>query len=397
MKILSVHNRYRSIFPSGEDYVVDQERDALVASGHAVDRFERSSDDIARLSVGRKALIPAQVVWSEQARRSLRRRLQEFQPDVVHVHSTFPLLSASVLYACRAERTPVVTTLHNYSLVCASGDLFRAGSKCHVCIGGSSLPAIRHGCYRDSSLATVPLAASVVMHRRAWRTMVSAYVFLSHAQSDIVSRDGLPRERVFCKPNFVPRSLSREARSEHIVVYAGRLSVQKGIPLLLEAWDRYLRQAPDPRLRLVLAGAGPLEGVVEKWTSQRPSAEWAGKLSRPECASLLARSRAVIVPSEWEEPFGMVVVEAMAAAVPAVAPAHGAFPELIQHRTDGVLFTPGDASALSGVLCEIDQHPDRYVALGRAAQRTYEERFTPEMNVDQLLQIYRFAIENPAH
>lgn len=397
MNILSVHNRYRSIFPSGEDLVVDQERDALVEAGHTVDRFERSSDEISDLSIGRKALVPAQVVWSEQTRRSLRRKVREFQPDVVHVHSTFPLLSASVLYACRAEQTPVVATLHNYSLVCASGDLFRAGSKCDVCVGSHPLPAVRHGCYRDSSLATVPLAASIVVHRRAWRTLVSAYVFLSKAQSEIISFDDLPPERVFCKPNFVPRGLIQNARTEHMVVYAGRLSAQKGIPLLLEAWDRYGRQAPAPRLRLVLAGAGPLEGMVQTWTSDRPSAEWAGKLSRLECTSMVARARAVIVPSAWEEPFGMVAIEAMAAAVPAVAPAHGAFPELITDGVDGVLFTPGDASALSRVLCEIDEQPDRYVALGRAAHRTYEERFTPEVNVDQLLRIYRFAIENPAH
>lgn len=397
MKILSVHNRYRSVFPSGEDLVVDQEREALGAAGHTVDRFERSSDDISGLPVSRKALIPAQVVWSEHARRSLRRTLQELQPDVVHVHSTFPLLSASVLYSCRAERTPVVVTLHNYGLVCASGDLFRAGSNCDECVGRHPMPAVRHGCYRDSSLATVPVAASLFVHRRAWRTMVSAYVCLSHVQSEIVSSDGFPRERIFCKPNFVPRSLSREPLPEDIVVYVGRLSTQKGVPLLFDAWDRYGHQAREPGLRLVLAGAGPLEGMVKTWTSERPSAEWIGKLSRPECASLMARARAVIIPTESEEPFGLVVVEAMAAGVPAVAPAHGACPELITNGADGVLFTPGDAKALSAVLCEIDEQPDCYAALGRAAHRTYERRFTPEVNVEQLLAIYRFAIENPAH
>ncbi|MEA2827772.1 MAG: hypothetical protein QOG43_2211 [Actinomycetota bacterium] len=395
MRVLLVHNRYRSTSPGGEDRVVDQEADALAHDGHQVERFERFNDEIDGLTATRKALLPFQVLWSDDARRSLVGALRTFKPDVVHVHNTFPLLSPSVLYASRAEGVPVVATVHHYRLVCASGTLFRDGSVCHDCVGKLPLPAVRHGCYHDSVLATVPLAAARVVHARAWRTMVSAYLFLSRAQRDILAQDGLPPERLFVKPNFV-LPMPRADGPGDVVVYAGRLAVVKGVDLLMDAWDRFRAEHGAGPLRLAVAGAGPLQERVVAWSKGRDDVDWMGMLSRADCADLVAGARAVLVPSRWEETFGLTVVEGMAAGVPSVAPAHASFPDLITDGVDGVLFEPGDTAALARVLADVETHPERYRAMGQVALRTYEERFTPARNVDQLRQIYQFAIDNPA-
>lgn len=396
MNVLLVHNRYRSASPSGEDRVVDQEAHALASNGHSVERFERFSDDIARRSLGARALVPGQVVWSDEVRRSLRRVLQDIRPDVVHVHNTFPLLSPSVLYACRSGGVPVVATMHNYRLVCPSGDMFRDGEVCHDCVGHVPLPALRHGCYRGSVLATLPLAAGAVAHRRAWRTMVSAYIFLSAAHRDLIAGDGFPRQRLFVKPNLVPPPSVPRTQTEDVLVYAGRLAESKGVHTLIEAWDRYRSHSPESRLRLMIAGGGPLEPRVRAWAAARASVDWVGMLSRDACSALLARARATIVPSQWEEPFGLVVVEAMAVGVPSVASHHGSFPELIQDGVDGVLVEAGNAHAWATVFQDIETHPERYRALGQAARQTYEQHFTPDANIAQLTRIYQFAMSQPA-
>lgn len=375
--------------------MVDQEGALLRAHGHVVENFERFSDHITEWSLARKALLPAQVVWSDQARRSLVETLGRVQPDVVHIHNTFPLLSPSVLYACRAERVPVVVTFHNYRLVCPTGELFRDGAICHDCVDRRlPLTAVRHGCYRGSALATLPLAAGLVAHRGAWRKMVSAYIFLSEAQRDIIALDEVPAARSFVKPNFVPFRPAPDVAPDHMVVYAGRMADTKGIPLLMEAWDRYSSEARQRPLRLVVAGGRPRQRLSGR---AEAAMECLGVLSRSDCLAVMARARAVIVPSAWEEAFGLVVVEAMAAGVPSVASAHGSFPELITNGRDGVLFEPGNACALAEVFRDIELDPERYAMLGRAARRTYERRFTPEVNVEELLGIYQFAIDNPAH
>ena len=165
-------------------------------------------------------------------------RLAETTPDVVHVHNTFPMLGGSVLSACRDAGVPVVATLHNYKLLCASGDFFRDGHPCHDCGNGAVLPGLRHGCYRASRLATVPVAAGMLANRRLWRDVVSAYVFVSQAQRDLMRGLGLPARRVFVKHNFVGGQLLSDRAPEHLVTYIGRLDAAKGIPLLIESWDR---------------------------------------------------------------------------------------------------------------------------------------------------------------
>jgi glycosyltransferase involved in cell wall biosynthesis len=399
MRILIVHNRYRSTAPSGEDRVVEQESEALTSLGHEVEHFERHSDDIEEWSSLQKATLPARVIWNPATRRDLADVLRRFRPDVAHVHNTFPLLSPSVLYACRDEQVPVVVTLHNYKLLCASGDFFRDGTVCHDCAGGVPIPALLHRCYRGSAIATMPTVVAARAHRRAWRNLVSAYVFISASQHRLLAGMEFDPERVFIKPNLVPYDGLYDVRAaqprDHQVAYIGRLDQAKGIPLLLQAWDRYRATAGDGALRLVIAGGGPLEGEVARWAAERPSVELAGHLGRLECFDLIARSRVVLLPSQWEETFGLVVVEAMAAGVAPIAASHGSFPELITDGVDGALFQAGDPDDLAKAVQDVDVNPDRYEAYGRRARTAYEQRYDPRLNTDQLLDIYQFAIKRP--
>jgi glycosyltransferase involved in cell wall biosynthesis len=440
MKILQAHNRYRSAAPSGENRVVDTEAEALAALGHEVIRFERRSDDIEGWSRAQQASLPARAVWNPETRRDLRSVLRATRPDVVHLHNTFPLLSPAVLYACREARVPVVATLHNYKLACANGEFYRQGAVCHDCADGRPGQAIQHGCYRGSRVASVPVVLAGRVHRPAWRSLVSAYIFISASQRDLLSGVGLPPDRVFVRHNLIP---SRDAGvgdgspidltdpidpadpknlDSHVnhtnpdgpdnpvspaglrtptVVYAGRLDPAKGARLLMAAWDRYLAldragSGPaEPGLRLVIAGGGPLAGEVAAWAASRPSVQLTGQVSRDRCAELVARARAVLLPSTWEETFGLVAVEAMAAGTAPIAAGHGSFPELITADIDGVLFTPGDPESLALAISDADTHPERYETLGEQARKTYEARFDPAANLEQLLEIYRYAIDHP--
>lgn len=395
MKVLLVHGRYRSEAPSGENNVVDHESAALAEAGHEVQLFERFSDDIAHWPLRRRAGLPARVLWNREVHHDLLRRLEIMRPDVVHVHNTFPLLSPSVLYACRDAGVPVVTTVHNYKLICASGNFFRDGQVCHDCEAGNARPALMHGCYRGSRTATVPVVAGMALHRSAWQRLVSAYIFISASQRDLMSGLELPKERVFVKHNFVPARPLAERQAEHMVVYLGRMYDAKGVPLLMRAWDAFRLQHPDSSLRLVLAGGGPLDTELRAWAARHDSAEFAGHLSADGAAELLRRAVAAIVPSQWEETFGLVAVEAMAAGVAPVAPVRGSFPELITDGVDGALFATDDSVALARLLSDIDLRPEQYLEFGRQGRITYEKRFHPTANVEELLAIYGFAMANP--
>jgi glycosyltransferase involved in cell wall biosynthesis len=397
MKVLVAHSRYRSVAPSGENRVVDAETAALTERGVQVIRFERRSDDIETWSPLRRAALPARVLWNGEVSADLARVLRRERPDVVHVHNTFPLLSPSVLYACRDEGVPVVATVHNYKLLCLSGDFFSAGSVCHRCQSGVPVPGLVRGCYRGSRLASLPVATATIAHRRAWRELVSAYVFISDAQRRLMDGLHLDARRVFVKHNLARPALrvGTPSQRRHAVAYVGRLDAAKGVPLLMRAWDEFRARRGDDGLRLVLAGRGPLEGQVDRWAADRPSVESAGLLGAQECTRLMADCRAVVLPSAWEETFGLVVLEAMAVGTPALAAGHGSLPELVTDHVDGRLFPAGDAGRLADLLVELDDDPAAFGPLGRAARRTLARRHDPARNTDMLLAVYEFARDHP--
>ncbi|MEU6641081.1 glycosyltransferase family 4 protein [Saccharomonospora sp. NPDC046836] len=386
MRILVVHNRYRSGQPSGEDRVVDQEIALLTDAGHEVTTFLRHSDDIAGLPLAARAAVPLRVPWNRAVRAELTSRLRRERPDVVHVHNTFPLLSPSVLAACGDAGAPVVATLHNYLRVCPTGTLFRDGALCTDCAGRLPLPAVRHGCYRDSRLATVPLAVNLTVNRHRWASGVARFLCISDAQRQLLIAAGMSPWRLAVKHNFVPDpGKYRNGAGEH-VLYLGRLADTKGVPLLMAAWDA-LAAAGGIGVPLVLAGGGPLAETVAQWAAGRADVRYVGLLDRDACRELTARACAVVAPSTWPEAFGLVVVEAMAAGVPVVAAAHGAFPELVDDGETGLLHRPGDATELASALRRVTV-PQWNLQLGEAARRRYEKDFTPAVALDRLLSAY---------
>ncbi|MFE4576376.1 glycosyltransferase [Streptomyces chartreusis] len=392
MHVLVVHNRYASAQPSGENKVVDQEVELLRAAGHQVELFERRSDDIADRSLLGKAALPFLVPWNPAVRTGLAARLRAERPDVVHVHNVFPLLSPAVLAACADAGVPAVATLHNYTQVCPPGTLQRDGRPCTECVGSAApLPAVRHGCYRNSRLATVPLAVSLSVNRRRWWSGVERFLCISAAQRDVLVRAGMPAERLVVKHNFVPDPDDRRSGVGEHVLYLGRLAEAKGVRLLMTAWDE-LAAAGGVGVPLVIAGTGPLEQEVTAWAAGRDDVRYVGLYDTAECRKAVARSVAVVAPSTWLEAFGLVVVEAMAAGVPVVAAGHGAFVELVEDGVTGLLHRPGEPGSLASCIRRIAAGPDRNREMGRAARRRYELGFSPAVGLERLVEEYRTAI-----
>lgn len=388
MRVLVVHNRYRSAIPSGENRVVDQECALLIEGGHDVIRHEVSSDSIAQESLVRRATLPARVVWSGAARRALADLIRAERPDVVHLHNTFPLLSPSVAAACRDAGVPAVMTLHNFRMVCANGLLMRDGVPCHSCVGRAPMPAIRHGCYRDSRIATVPIAASIALQRvlKTFPTSVTTFFAPSRFVADLMIQAGLPAEKMIVKPHVVPRPTVHRAGAGEDFIFIGRLAPEKGIDLLLAAWA-----AGSWARSLVIAGDGPMRREVEDAARTLGGITYLGQLSPEACARLRTRARALVMPSRFYETFGLSAVEALAAGVPAIVPAHGALNDL-GPDAGCVPIEPGSVSSLIEAMRALDDDDELSVRLGQRGIATYEETFAPEAGLERLIAGYEGAM-----
>ncbi|HNC14233.1 MAG TPA: glycosyltransferase, partial [Cyclobacteriaceae bacterium] len=206
MNVLQVHNYYGSSAPSGENQVFEAEGILLRQRNHEVHEFLRHSDAIRAKGIWGAVQGALSTPWNPFSANKIRQAVENIHPEVVHVHNTFPLLSPSIFHSI-GYRAARVLTLHNYRLFCPAAIPMRAGRVCTDCLDSHSVwPSLQHGCYRNSRLATLPLAANVALHRNlgTWTKQVDAFIALTEFQRERMIEAGLPASLVHVKPNFYP-------------------------------------------------------------------------------------------------------------------------------------------------------------------------------------------------
>lgn len=392
MKIIQSHNFYSSATPSGESEVLYSEKKLMLEKGHKLDEFFRYNDEI--ISEGLVGVIKGafSTPWNPWMANSIIKKVDEFEPDVVHVHNTFPLISPSI-FSSIGKRAARVLTLHNYRLFCPAAIPMRDGRVCTKCIDRRSpLSSIVHGCYRSSRLATVPLAINVSLHRclNTWLREVDAFIVLSDFQRKLMIDAGLPEDKVHVKPNFYPGNpqvISWPERKSY-VVFAGRLAAEKGVMNLLRAWKLWGANAPE--LRLV--GDGPLRHDLERAAAGLP-VSFLGQLSAEEAQAQIANARLLVLPSEWFEGFPMVVREAFAFGTPVAVSDIGPLPSIVQHGVSGVVFQPSNPGSLLKEVRNAWETPGLLKRLSQGSRAEFESKYTEEANYSKLMDIYRKAIE----
>lgn len=391
MKVMLVHNFYGSSAPSGENQVYEAERSLLRSHGHEVVEFTRHSDEIR--GAGAFGLVKGALAtpWNPCVISALRRAVENFRPDVMHVHNVFPMISPAVFRALGAHVAHVLT-LHNYRLFCAAGIPMRDGKACTDCLDSrSSLPALRHGCYRSSRAATLPLALSVSLHRAigTWAKKVDAFIALSDFQRGLMIDAGLPAHKVHVKSNFYPGSPSVvpwQARPQY-VVFSGRLSAEKGVTTLLRAWRAWGMNAPE--LRLV--GDGDLRPELEHMADNL-QVQFLGQVDGAEAQRQIAGARLLILPSECFEGFPMVVREAFAFGTPTAVSNIGPLPFIVRHGVSGVVFEPSNPDSLLQEVRRAWETPGLLEQLGKEARAEFEGKYTEVANYATLMHIYEQAI-----
>lgn len=313
VRILLVHNFYQ--LTGGEDAVVKQEERLLLGNGNEVSLFEVHNDAID--SVWKKLRTSILVVYNPFARTALAKRIREFRPDVVHIHNLFPLLSPSVLDACRAAGVPTVMTLHNFRILCPTAFLYAQDKIREESIHGSSWWTVRERVYRGSLLGSLAVACMVEFHKRrgTWRDKVDRFIALTEFSKRKFVEGGLPASRIVVKPHSASASYGRahgdgSKHQRHGALFVGRLSTEKGIENLLRAWEQI-----DYPLRI--AGDGPMRSLIER--TKNPNIQFLGQLPSLRVREEMERAAFLVLPSVWYEMFGMIIIEAFASGLPVVA------------------------------------------------------------------------------
>ena len=385
MRIALCHNYYQ--LRGGEDQVFEDERSLLRAHGHDVFDYTVHNDSVADHS---KLTLARQTVWNRRAANEIAQLVRRERIDVVHFHNTFPLISPAAYYGAHRAGAAVVQTLHNYRLHCPAATRFRCGTHCDDCIGKLfAWPAVKHKCYRGSRSATAVLVTMLSLHRLrgTWNREVDRYIALTAGGRQRFVDAGWPAERIEVKPNFIQCDPGAGPGGGSYAIFVGRLSEEKGIRTVLDAWSRC---SELPRLKLV--GEGPLEHLVQAAAERDKRIEPVGFRPLDEIYPMLGAATCLVMPSVWHEPFGRTVIEAFAKGTPVLASRVGALAELVTDGLTGNLFPAADADALAETLMQMQANPSNLQRMRIAAREEYEAHYTPAANYAQLHDIYQRAL-----
>lgn len=386
MNILQINNFHR--IKGGSDFVVEMTTELLREKGHNVILLSRDSKELHGFIGKLKAF--AYGLYSPWAMRTIKEYINKFKPDVVHLHEVYPFFAPFCLIACRRAGVPVVMTCHDFRLICPIAISYTDGQICELCSMGNSLWCIARNC-RNNFLESVAYSLRHILHRslNLYYDNITIFIVLSEFAKNKFISYGLSEINTLVMSNPLSyKSSNFPAYLGEYFAYSGRLSVEKGIELLLEA-------ACLNKLPVRLAGDYSLYPDIVKNSPQ--NINFLGFLNRDEMETFYKNARCLVLPSKWYEMFPLVLLEAMSQGLPIIAPKLGGIPEIVEDGKTGLLFKPGDAEDLARKMTFLWENPDLCRTMGQRGREKALSQYNADIYYLNLISAYEKAIKINRH
>lgn len=330
------------------------------------------------------------VLWSREAQKQLELLLQEFAPDIAHIHNIYHQISPSILATLKKHRIPIVHTLHDYKLLTANYSMLVRGQVYTATKGGKYYNELRHKTMKDSYAASALAMVEMYTHKfmKVYEKNVDCFISPSHFLKDLVLDWNIPVKRIEVLRNFVDTTnIQPTHTNKGYILYAGGLYPEKGVDTLLDSLANFKYD-----FALQIAGTGPeLSALQQQAVALNISQHvtWLGHLPPDQLAQTIANAAVVVVPSRWYENCPYSVLEAFAHGKPVIATDIGGLPELVQPNTTGWLFELNNTEALRSALHEVYEKPERVIQYGKAARTWVETNASPDIHYKKLHAIYQ--------
>ena len=401
MKILLINNYfYRR---GGVETILFDQIELLKKNGHDVAMFTMHhkknirSDyekyfapeyEYTNVSLPEKFSAGIKLIYSYKTRQCLSKLLRDFKPDVIHCHNIYGRLTTSVIDAAREKMIPVVMTLHDYKLICPSYLMSLKGSGCEKCKDGRFYFCLLNKCHKEkfipSLIYTIETYFNVIFKKYAWVKFFicpSRFLLQKHCKVETLG------EKLVHISNSVDiKKYNPDFTKGEYILFVGRISKEKGVLTLIKAMKGL-------SIPLKIAGEGPMSEEYKKYVRKRNihNVHFEGYKSGVELIDLYKKAAFLVVPSEWYEVFGLIILEAFACGKPVIAAETGGIPELVLDRETGLLFKPGDHLGLREKIDYLLLNPSLIAKMGGKARQKAEEEYTAELHYRKLMDVYEKA------
>lgn len=393
MKVLAIHNYHRKGSASGDDQVFNNETALLQAKGVEVIKYSVINDSFDKAGIIGKLSAALGMLWSFKHYREVKRIIKEEKPDVMHVHTFFPLLSPSILYAGKRAGCKVVATLHDTRFICPCATSLRGTTLCNKCGDGRYFRMCKYKCFKGSRIQSLIVAFIFKYHRirKTFYKQIDKYICLNDNQIKLLLDIGFDEKKIVKKYNFVkdPLETLKVGQSElpelpeRYVVFFGRIGEEKGIDVLMQIWDK-LDDIP-----LVVMGGGPLEEIFKAWADGKSQIKFLGFTPHNICMEIVMGGEFIIFPSVCYEGCSMAAIEAESLGKSIVATDLGFSSEAIVDGYNGMKVPLKDVDGFVSTIRRLWQDKELCKAMGKNARVDYEKKYTVEDNYKQMVEIYK--------
>lgn len=400
MRILQV-NKYHYIAGGAEKYYFDLSN-LLSQKGHTVAHFSMRSPEntkskwskyfVSNLSFNNVTVkngwsVLTKMAYSPESRQKIGLLIDEFRPDLVHLHNIYFHISPSILLELKKRSIPVVMTLHDYNLITPNVTFFHGGKICEISRKRKFYRTIFHRCVKNSYFASFLAASALQIHRslRMYEGCVDAFIAPSLFMKKKMTEYGFDAGKIYHLPNFVSFQKKKNLHKGEYVFYFGSFYEHKGVHLLLKAAQAL------PEISFKIAGDGPEERNLKRLAGRLKlkNVDFLGRLDSGNLSGIIGGSAFCVIPSLWYENLPYSVLESFAKGKPVVASRIGGIPELVKDGKNGFLFEPGNVDELSEKIRFLWERPGAIMKMGNTAQRVAEDKYNSELHYDKLMKIYK--------
>lgn len=327
----------------------------------------------------------SRIIYSWEARHKIQELIQKEKPEIAHIHNIYHQISPSILGVLKEYKIPIVMTVHDYKLICPNYKLFNRGKICEKCKKRKYYQCILNKCVKDSYLASALNTGEVYFHKifRFYEKYVDVFICPSQFMKDKLASWGLPGQKLTVLPHFIqpaPKSLSFPEKN--YVLFFGRLSSEKGLDLLISVAQKL------PHIPFKIVGEGEEKERLAAYTKRNEitNVKFLGYKHQNQLKKIILASRFVVVPSRWQEVFGLIVLESFNLGKAVIASRKGGIPELVRERETGFLFQ--NEEELKEKIEYLYHHPDLAKKMGKKVKAQIR-KYSPHIYYQKLTKIYK--------
>lgn len=406
MKILLVNKFF--YLKGGSEHVFFRTAELLKNKGHEIIFFSmenpcnfNSADkkyfvkriDYEHSGIINKISSSLKLLYSLEAKNKIRVLLKNEHLHLAHLHNIYHQISPSILHSLKEFNLPVIITLHDYKMVCASHALLANGKICQACKGGRYYECLVKKCVRDSRMKSLINTIEMYLHQNILHIYDLVDIFISPSRFLKLKLEEMGfKGKIVYLPNFVNLNEFKPkfGWEEKSVVYLGRLSKEKGLFPLIDA----ARNVKAVSFKII--GDGPIKSILEEKVKKEniKNVYFLGYKTGEELKDEIRRSMFIVLPSECVENNPMSIIEGFALGKPALGSRIGGIPELIRDNITGLTFQVGNEDDLSLKIEYLVSNPDEIIEMGKNARLYVEQELSTEKHYQGLMQIYRQLIES---